>query len=280
MKKIYFSAVVALALIMCGCNGSKTGEGQTTALTDSTLIDAPLAEQEVQDMVNVISEVASCLDSIQVQEQILFKTDEMASKGEVLGRLRAFKDLLARKQEQIAQLTANNKSNKVAIANLQKMTEYLKAQLEEKAKRIAELEEAVETKDVKISELMYDVKTLTVENEQKDDVIDAQDTELNKVWYIVAGKKELNDLDLRKGGFLSKKRADYANIDKSKFIEKDKRQLKKITISSKNEPKLLTEKPANSYTLTETEKGTWTLEITDTDAFWAASSFLIVQNKE
>ena len=279
MKKIYFSAVVALALIMCGCNGNKT-EGQASGLSDSTLIDAPLAEQEVQDMVNVISEVVGCLDSIQIQEQMLFKTDEMASKGEVLGRLRAFKDLLARKQSEIDQLTANSSSNKAAIANLKKMVDYLKAQLEEKTKRIAELEEAVETKDVKISELMYDVKTLTVENDQKTDVIDAQDTELNKVWYLVASKKELNDLDLRKGGFLSKKRADYANIDKSKFIEKDKRMVKKITISSKNEPKLLTEKPANSYTLTETEKGTWTLEITDIDAFWAASPFLIVQNKE
>lgn len=279
MKKFYFSAVVALALIMCGCNGSKT-DGQAASLSDSTLIDAPLAEQEVQDMVNVITQVTACLDSIQVQEEMLLKTDEMASKGEVLGRLRAFKDLLARKQGEIDKLTAANNSNKVAVANLKKMVDYLKAQLEVKAKRIAELEEAVETKDVKISELMYDVKTLSIENEKQGDVIDAQDTELNKVWYIVAGKKELNELDLRKGGFLSKKRADYANIDKSKFIEKDKRQVKNITISSKNEPKLLTEKPANSYTLTETEKGTWTLEITDIDAFWAASPFLIIQNKD
>ena len=154
MKKIYFSAVVALALIMCGCNGNKT-EGQASGLSDSTLIDAPLAEQEVQDMVNVISEVVGCLDSIQIQEQMLFKTDEMASKGEVLGRLRAFKDLLARKQSEIDQLTANSSSNKAAIANLKKMVDYLKGQLEEKTKRIAELEEAVETKDVKISELMY-----------------------------------------------------------------------------------------------------------------------------
>jgi myosin heavy subunit len=277
MKKIYFSAVVALALIMCGCNGNKPSGEQTTGLADSTLIDAPLAEQEVQDMVNVISEIAGCLDSIQVQEQLLFKTDEMASKGEILGRLRAFKGLLDRKQEQIAQLTANNNSNKVAIANLKRMTEYLKGQLFEKAKRIAELEEVVQTKDVKISELMYDMKTLSMDNEALQEKNDAQDTQLKKAFYIVAEKKELKELGLLKGGgLLGKKRADYANMDESKFTEIDKSQVKTITIDSKK-PKLITEKPDGTYTLTDNGDGTTTLEITNVDAFWASSPYLIIQ---
>lgn len=276
MKKIYFSAVVALALIMCGCNGNKT-EGQASGLSDSTLIDAPLAEQEVQDMVNVISEVVGCLDSIQIQEQMLFKTDEMASKGEVLGRLRAFKDLLARKQSEIDQLTANSSSNKAAIANLKKMVDYLKGQLEEKTKRIAELEEAVETKDVKISELRFDLNATQKESEYLQDQNYEQDKQLNEVYYIIAEKSELKDLGLLKGGGLfSKKRADYANIDKSKFTKRDKRGVESIVIDSKK-PKLLTEKPADSYTLTETEKGQWTLSITNPDTFWAASPFLIIQ---
>ena len=45
------------------------------------------------------------------------------------------------------------------------MVEYLNAQLAEKTARIAELEELVQTKDVKIDELRYNVKELTNESD-------------------------------------------------------------------------------------------------------------------
>ena len=79
-----------------------------------------------------------------------------------------------------------------------------------------------------------------------------------------------------KGGFLSKKRADYANIDKSYFIKRNKQGLDKIDIDSKK-AKIITEKPVSSYTLTKNEDGTTTLTITDKEAFWKASPFLIIQ---
>ena len=73
-----------------------------------------------------------------------------------------------------------------------------------------------------------------------------------------------------------KKRADYANMDESKFTEIDKSQVKTITIDSKK-PKLITEKPDGTYTLTDNGDGTTTLEITNVDAFWASSPYLIIQ---
>jgi hypothetical protein len=54
------------------------------------------------------------------------------------------------------------------------------------------------------------------------------------------------------------------------------RGLEKLTIESKN-PKLITEKPASSYTLTKNDDGTTTLEIKDPQMFWSVSPFLIIQ---
>lgn len=275
MKKLFILVAVVATVSLYSCkDGAKTGEA--VALTDSTIVDDPLVNQEVEDMVTLINNVAGVLDSIQVQEKMLFKEQEGDSKEQVLERLSAFKDLLARKQAQINQLSGANKSNKLAIANLQKMVDFLNQQLEEKTARIAKLEELVEKKDISISELRYDVNQLSAESEYLKDQNYEQDKQLNQVFYIVAEKKELKELGLLEGGALSKKRANYANIDQSKFIKKDMRGLETLVIESKS-PKLITAKPESSYELTKNDDGTTTLKITDAKAFWAASPYLIIQ---
>ena len=275
MKKLFILVAVVATVSLYSCkDGAKTGEA--VALTDSTIVDEPLVNQEVEDMVALINNVAGVLDSIQVQEKMLFKEQEGDSKEQVLERLSAFKDLLARKQAQINQLSGANKSNKLAIANLQKMVDYLNQQLEEKTARIAKLEELVEKKDISISELRYDVNQLSAESEYLKDQNYEQDKQLNSVFYIVAEKKELKELGLLEGGALSKKRANYANIDQTKFIKKDMRGFETLVIESKS-PKLITAKPESSYELTKNDDGTTTLKITDAKAFWAASPYLIIQ---
>ncbi len=275
MKKLFILVAVVATVSLYSCkDGAKTGEA--VALTDSTIVDEPLVNQEVEDMVALINNVAGVLDSIQVQEKMLFKEQEGDSKEQVLERLSAFRDLLARKQAQINQLSGANKSNKLAIANLQKMVDYLNQQLEEKTARIAKLEELVEKKDISISELRYDVNQLSAESEYLKDQNYEQDKQLNSVFYIVAEKKELKELGLLEGGALSKKRANYANIDQTKFIKKDMRGFETLVIESKS-PKLITAKPESSYELTKNNDGTTTLKITDAKAFWAASPYMIIQ---
>lgn len=278
MKKLSFLATFAVALMLCACNG-KSGSSDALAdiTSDSTLVNEALAQEEVQEMEGVINALSACLDSIQVQENLLFKADENASKQQVLERLRAFKDLLGRKQAEINNLTANNKSNKATIANLNKMVDFLKQELETKTKQIAKLEEAVEKKDARISELRYDLNVVTQEREYLADQNYEQDKQLNQVFYIIADKKELKELGLvERAGFLGKKTANMSNIDQSKFIKKDMRGLSSLNIDSKK-PKLLTPKPESSYTLEKNEDGTSTLTITDPKTFWAASPYLIIQ---
>ena len=136
------------------CNNNKNA--QTADGSDSTaVVSEALEDQEVAEMSAFINSVSACLDSIQVQENMIFNHPEgTTDKQHMLTQLRSFKELLARKQQQIDTLTAKNKaqekSSKQTIANLQKMVEYLNAQLAEKTARIAELEELVQTKDVKV----------------------------------------------------------------------------------------------------------------------------------
>lgn len=277
MKKALFTfAVLAACGFFAACNQGSNKPSEVSSLSDSVLVDEPLESGEVDQMLDIVNAVAACLDSIQLQEQMIFNMPEGTPKDQVVARLNAFKDLLARKQSQINQLTSSNKSNKVALANFQKMVDYLTKQLEEKSGQIAKLEEAVETKDAKISELRYDVNELAAESEYLKDQNYEQDKQLNEAFYIVAEKKELKDLGLLEGGGLSKKRANYANIDKSMFRKVDIRGFEKLVIDSKK-PKLITDKPANSYELVDNGDGTTTLKITNAETFWSASPYLIIQ---
>lgn len=283
MKKFILTLLPIFGIFfLTSCGNKSTEERPVVSITDSVDKEAePLDQNEMDYMVEVINSVSQCLDSIQVEENIVFKSDETMPKAQVIQRMRAFKALLARKQAQIDNLTKQVKDNKKlntdkqALQNLQKIVDYLSAQLVEKSEQIERLTASIERKDAKISELRYGINELSKESEYLKDQNVEQDQQLNRAYYIIGTKSELKDLGLLQGGGLSKKRANYANIDQNKFKAVDIRAFDKVIIESKS-PKLITEKPSSSYVLTKNGDNTTTLEIKDTKAFWTSSPYLII----
>lgn len=270
--------MLLFALIASSCSNGNTKQEESNA--DSTVVVETLENNEVNQMMDLINSVSACLDSVQVQEKIIFSQLEGTQKEKLMTQLASFKDLLARKQAQIDELTAKNKSlsssTKTTIKNLQSMIEYLNDQLADKCARIEQMEELMQKKDVKIDELRYNVSTLTSESEYLKDQNYEQDKELNSRYYCVASKDELKQKGLLKGGFMKKTKVDNNNVDKSLFKRVDGRYFKSLQIESKN-PKILTGNPEASYTLVKNDDGTTTLNIIDEEKFWAVSNFLIIQ---
>ncbi len=283
MKRIILTIMPILGILfLASCGNKSTEERPVVSFTDSvSKTTEPLDQNEMDYMVEVINSVSQCLDSIQVEENVVFKSSENMPKAQVIQRIRAFKALLARKQAEIDRLTKQVKdnkklnTNKQALQNLQKIVDFLNVQLEEKTNQIEQLTASIERKDAKISELRYGINELSKESEYLKDQNVEQDQQLNRAYYIIGTKAELKELGLLQGGGLSKKRANYANIDQSKFKAVDIRAFEKITIDSKA-PKIITEKPSSSYTLTKNDDNTTTLEIKNAKAFWTSSPYLII----
>ncbi len=275
--KILIAGFVLTTLVACDklakIAGLASQEEQTEIEAEPA--EDQLQQQEVEQMAELINEVALCLDSIQEQEQMVTMMGESTPKAEILSKLRAFRETLERKKAEIARLTEETQSDKKTITSLKKTIAYLNQQLEEKSTRIAKLEEAVKKRDVKIAELNNEVDDLTFETGKLRAQNQEQERRLNEGYYIVGKKKELKELGLLSGGLFSKKRANYSNIDNSKFTKVDIRNFKTLVIPSKS-PKLVTEKPASSYTLTKNGDGTSTLTITNAKDFWEASPYLII----
>lgn len=274
MKKVTLLSLVIVAMLFAACSNQKTDASQGE--NDSTAVVEKLEQEEVDNMVEIINAMSAAMDSIQIQEKMIFNMQEGTPKNQVIAKLKAFQELLASKQAEIDKLNIENKSQKNTIANLKKMVAFLQGELDAKSKQIENMVELMEKKDASISSLRYNLNEKEKEADYLKDQNFEQDQQLNTVYYIIGTKDELKEKGLMKGGFLSKKRADYANIDKSYFIKRNKQGLDKIDIDSKK-AKIITEKPVSSYTLTKNEDGTTTLTITDKEAFWKASPFLIIQ---
>lgn len=266
--KILLAGVLLTTLVSCD------QLYQNFAGADMEQLDS-LQQKDVEQMSEMLSAVALSLDSIQQQEELLNQFDESTPKDVMLSQLETLREMLDRKKAEIDQMTADSLSNGESINNLKKVLEYLSQQLEEKSAGIAKLEETMKTKDARIAKLSDQVGTLTVESSNLKAQTVEQENRLNQAFYLVGTKNELKNLGLLSGNLLGKKRANYSNIDNSKFHQVDTRNFNTLVIQSKS-PKLLTEKPASSYTLTTNGDGTSTLKITNAEQFWGTSPYLIV----
>lgn len=270
--KILIAGLMLTALAACDNISNLTSR---MLGVDQELLDATIPPEEAEQMSLMLQSVALSLDSIQEQEFLLNQFDDSTPKEVILAQLETYKEMLDRKKVEIDNLTADSISDKGAIADLKRVMEFLSLQLEEKSANIAKFEEAVKKREAKIAELRGAVDVLTVESGNLKAKNDEQEKRLNQVFYIVGTKNELKNLGLLSGNALSKKRANYSNINNSQFHEVDARSFSTLVIDSKS-PKLLTEKPASSYTMTKNNDGTTTLKITNSEEFWETSPYLIV----
>ncbi len=270
--KILIAGFVLTTLVACDKLSKLTD--LAFGLDEQELLDS-LKQHETEQMSEMLRSVAISLDSIQQQEVELTQFDESTPKDVILSQLKTFREMLDRKKAEIDQLTADSIAGGSAIANLKKVLEYLSVQLEEKSAGIANLEETVKNRDARIAELRGKVDVLTVESGNLKAQNNEQEKRLNQAFYIVETKGELKNLGLLSGGVLGKKHANYSNINNNVFHQVDTRSFNTLVIDSKS-PKLLTEKPESSYTLTKNNDGTTTLKIINTKEFWETSPYLIV----
>ncbi|MBR0045637.1 MAG: hypothetical protein IJP75_01965 [Bacteroidaceae bacterium] len=136
-----------------------------------------------------------------------------------------------------------------------------------------------------IQRLNRQVKTLTASNERLTEEVNKQgealvrQTEVINEGYVKIGtKKELQQAGvLSGGGFLSKKKLDVANFQHAGFMKVDISHYVEVEIPSKK-IQILTAMPPSSYIITNEGNAT-KLRITNPNAFWSVSNYLVIQKK-
>ena len=290
MKTFRIIMPLLMLMFVFSCKNEKVDMQQFVAERDSILQDNRSKTQQLDELNGVLSTIAIGLDSIAVQENILFNSrgrdGVRLDKHEIATRLNGTADILARQRAKIQVLQdslANQKSSQ-GMEHLQRVVEFLNQQLAEKDQIIKSLRADLNNSKKDITQLrasLSDMKNRATKAENKKQVLTTalskQDDIINECYVKIGTKKQLSAAGLLKGGFLQKKKVNYEDIDKSKFNAVDIRKFREITLKSNN-PKILTPQPSNrSFHFEENGDGKCTLVITNPTIFWSVSNFLIIQ---
>ena len=290
MKTFRIIMPLLMLVLVFSCKNEKVDMQQFVDERDSILQDNRSKTQQLDELNGVLSTIAIGLDSIAVQENILFngsgRDGVRLDKHEIAARLNGMADILARQRAKIQALQdslANRKTSQ-SVEHLQRVVEFLNQQLAEKDQVIKSLRADLNNSKKDITQLrasLSDMKNRAVKAENKTQVLTTalskQDDVINECYVRIGTKKQLSAAGLLKGGFLQKKKVNYEDVDKSKFNAVDIRKFREITLKSNN-PKILTPQPSNrSFHFEESGDGSCTLVITNPTLFWSVSNFLIIQ---
>ena len=174
-------------------------------------------------------------------------------------------------------LAQSKKSN----ANLRAQVKKLQAQLEEKEEMIANLQGQIAEKDGQIANLNTQVDNLNSDlnnaNNQIESLTNAnmmQVNEMNAVYYIGASKKDLK----AKGIMSNLKNVLKQEVPTEEFTRADKRELKTITFNAKKAV-VISSHPVGSYSIENVDKTTVQIVITNPEAFWSVTKYLVAITK-
>lgn len=295
MTKLKFILVLWAFASILACKNERVDMAGYMKERDSLIIENQANKAELAELNSIISTVSAGLDSIAIQEGILYsgKTrDGVAlNRNQIIANINSMADILKRQREKIQSLqdslamrSANPNKSSQSIEKLQNVIAFLNKQLAEKDNEIQSLRRDVNSKNKDINQLrtsLSDMRNRAEKAENRTQVVTQalakQDEIINECYIKIGTKKQLVASGLLKGGFLQKKKVNYEDVDKSKFNAVDIRKFREVTLKSNN-PKILTPQPSNSsFHFEENGDGTCTLVITNPTQFWSVSNFLIIQ---
>ena len=283
MRTSIFLILAIFALFIVSCNNGEMEK--LVAERDSLQTAYSNSEKDLKELNSLVADIASSLDSISLTEKALYtdkdKDGVLLDKKQILENLETFGEILARQKRRIAQLEDSLQAVDSSKWNI--IISSIRMSLEEKELEVLSLKEelATKNKDIrnlrsKLAKTESEVNSVKEQNTMLQNAIAAQDEAINECYVRIGTKKELQEAGILKGGFLTKKKVNYEELDKSIFTPVDIRKFRIIELNSKN-PKILTPVPAANTYHFETENNKKVLYIDNPTEFWSISNYLIIQ---
>jgi myosin heavy subunit len=287
MKKYLIVLLVIPFLISCNKQKIK----QLELKSDSLSQQANLKDESINEFIKAFNDIQDNLDSIKRKEMIITEQTELKTelqkkaKDQINEDVNTIYQLLLDTRSKLDDVRKKLGKSNFKVEELEKMVNHLTKQLEEKDLEIAELKSELEKMNIEITALTKDVGSLKQLNQEKEGVIKEQEgvidektTELNTAFYAVGTKKDLKDNNIitAEGGFIGigKNKKLKQDFNEDFFKKIDIRQTTQIPIPGKK-PKIVTNHPTESYKING-EGESAVLEITNVNAFWKSSKYLVV----
>lgn len=273
---------VSLALLLYGCKEYKApvANRPTVAKDDSLQQIISQRDTQINNMMATMNEIQEGFNEISEAENRvnLIQDDERADKAsQIKEDIKFIADRMQQNRELIKKLQGQLRDSDFKSQELKKVIANMLRQLDEKDQQLQQLRAELDAKNIHIAELdetisnlNNNVTELKSESDEKSQIINNQETQLNTAWYVFGTRPELKDQRILMGDKVLQQ-----NFNKNYFTKIDIRVTREIKLYSKS-ARLLTSHPAGSYELTRDNNKMYTLAITNPQLFWSTSKYLIV----
>ncbi len=282
MKRIIIALLILPLFIACNQKELEQLKADKVQLTET------LKQKEVSlnEFVSTLNSIEENLEIIKEKEKIVAVASETPTKSQkqkIAKNIAAINNLIEQNNAKIAELDKKLKNSWYQNSKLRKLTDRLKADVAQKEADIAAMKEQIAQLDVKVEGLNANVAKLdtavaelTTENADQAKTISERTTSMNTAYYVVGSTSELKAKNViaKKAGIIGIGAATVLNenANTKEFEKIDITETTLIPVEGKK-IKMVTTHPANSYKF-EAGKG---ITITNADAFWKSSKFLVVK---
>lgn len=273
---------VSLALLLYGCKeyNAPVANRPTVAKDDSLQQIISQRDTQINNMMATMNEIQEGFNEISEAENRvnLIQDDERADKAsQIKEDIKFIADRMQQNRELIKKLQGQLRDSDFKSQELKKVIANMLRQLDEKDQQLQQLRAELDAKNIHIAELdetisnlNNNVTELKSESDEKSQIINNQETQLNTAWYVFGTRPELKDQRILMGDKVLQQ-----NFNKNYFTKIDIRVTREIKLYSKS-ARLLTSHPAGSYELTRDNNKMYTLAITNPQLFWSTSKYLVV----
>ncbi|MBK9276148.1 MAG: hypothetical protein IPM49_16630 [Flavobacteriales bacterium] len=278
MNRLSSALILSAFVLATACKDDPTQSDQYKGLaTEKATVDAALAERDsslnvlfgsfnrISENLRTIREKQGLIGDVKVEGE---PSQDMEQR--IVSDLQQIDELLSENKMLIAKLRKEAKANAGAIAALQRTVEELERTVAEKDAEIGGLKEQLASANSSLATLMEMYR-------DKEQQANMQRNELNTAHYVIGTAKELKEKGIvtKEGGLAgigATKKLNADALGDGHFKQIDITQTLEVPIAAKK-ARLLTTHPQGSYRFEgEVDK----LVITDPQAFWSASKYLVV----
>lgn len=282
----FIVTVILMAFILPSCREKNDTIGQQ-ALVEASRQELVTALEERDRLLRMVKEISQSVDRIKQLEQLVSvagsNPDETPSaNARLVADVRAVRLTLAQRRQQLEELEEKLRQSGFYTDELREVVAVMRHQIDSQSAEIERLRAMLSEANERIGSLSYAVDSLSstvisVSNElgEVQAASNILEGELNACYYVVATKEELKSHSVIETSFLRKTKILKGDFDKGFFNVADKRTLDIVPLQQ-GKVNILTNHPASSYRVVDGNSGKM-LEITDPEAFWMTSNFLVVQ---
>ena len=290
MKNLCIIASCCFLLLSCG--GMERGERSLEEISRQDLV-AALNERD--QLLSIVSEVSAGMEEIKQLEDIMTISTRRPTENtsgrrtQLLADISRLKEKIRQRKARLDELEKKLRDSAVNTSECLKTITALRALIDAQMAEIESLNRQLTAANEHIGRLSIAVDSLnptarTVEgerNEARRSSASYEETsvrlgnKLNTCYFVVATKSDLRKHDIIESRFLRKTRLMKGDFDKGFFVTGDKRTLTALPLKA-SKVRILTNHPAGSYQIVD-EEGEKVLRITDRDAFWSLTNYLVVQ---